>query len=184
MKNAMQHVQSHGRGNSPAPMPQPSPENCPQDPALLSSDVTYNQASLDALVYMIEEEKLAGDIYDAFYEQTGLRVFDRIGDAEDKHLATLIAQAESAGLDLDGILSLPDGQYSNPELQALYDTLLASGSVSATAALEVGVAIERTDIADLQLAIVDLVGTPLGTSYANLLSGSYNHLAAFEGMLG
>ncbi len=182
MNNAKQQSQSQGRGNSPAT--QPSPDNCPQDPTLTPSTVTYTQTELASLAYMIEEEKLAGDIYDAFYEQTGLRVFDRIGNAEDQHMATLLAQAERAGLDFDDILSLPDGQYSNPELQDLYDTLLASGSVSATAALEVGVAIELTDIADLQLAIVDLVGTPLGTSYANLLSGSYNHLAAFEGMLG
>ncbi len=184
MNNAMQQVHSQGRGNSTPPKQQTTPDNCPQAPSPGSSAVTYSQTDLAALAYMIEEEKLAGDIYDVFYEQTGLRVFDRIGNAEDQHLATLMTQAESAGLDLEGILSLPDGQYSNPELQALYDTLLASGSVSATAALEVGVAIERTDIADLQLAIVDLVGTPLGTSYANLLSGSYNHLAAFEGMLG
>jgi len=150
---------------------------------LIAADVVYSQADLDALSYMIEEEKLAGDIYDAFYEQTGLRVFDKIGDAEDQHMDTLIAQANIAGLNLDTILSFPEGQYSNPELQSLYDNLLATGSVSATAALEVGVAIELTDIADLQLAIADLVGTPLGTAYANLLNGSNNHLAAFEGLL-
>jgi hypothetical protein len=98
-------------------------------------------------------------------------------------MVALIAQAEIAGLNLDTVLSFPEGQYSNPELQALYDSLLATGSVSATAALEVGMAIELTDIADLQLAMVDLVGTPIGSVYANLLSGSNNHLAAFEGLL-
>jgi hypothetical protein len=154
-----------------------------QDPGLVTSPVTYSQADLAGLAYMIEEEKLAGDIYDALYQQTGLQVFDRIGDSEDQHLSTLLQQAQIAGLNLDHILALPEGQYSNPELQTLYDTLLASGSVSVTAALEVGVAIEQTDIADLQLAMVDLVGTPLGTAYANLLSGSANHLAAFEGWL-
>jgi len=195
MNNSMQHAQpnaraqSQGQGTSHSQQQGPSQDHqplagvCLQDPLLVAADVVYSQADLDALSYMIEEEKLAGDIYDAFYEQTGLRVFDKIGDAEDQHMATLIAQADIAGLNLDTILSFPEGQYSNPELQSLYDNLLATGSVSATAALEVGVAIELTDIADLQLAIADLVGTPLGTAYANLLNGSNNHLAAFEGLL-
>ncbi len=198
MNNAQQaqsnaRAQAHGHSSSQGPAHiqqqgtaqnhQPVADTCLQDPSLITTAVTYSQADLDALIYMIEEEKLAGDIYDAFYEQTGLRVFDKIGDAEDQHMATLIAQAEIAGLNLDTVLSLPEGSYSNPELQALYDTLLATGSVSTTAALEVGVAIELTDIADLELAVIDLVGTPLGAAYANLLSGSNNHLAAFEGLL-
>lgn len=183
MNNSMPKAQSQGHGHNPSQIHQPSPDTCLQDPSLIASTVTYSETNLETLAYMIEEEKLAGDIYDVFYEQTGLRVFDRIANAEDQHMATLIKQAQIAGLNLDDILSLPDGQYTDPELQSLYDTLLATGSVSSTAALEVGVAIELTDIADLQLAIVDLVGTPLGTSYANLLNGSSNHLAAFEGLL-
>lgn len=198
MTNAQQaqsNARAQAQGHSPSQGPahsqqqgtaqnhQPAADTCLQDPALITTVMTYSQANLDALIYMIEEEKLAGDIYDAFYEQTGLRVFDKIGDAEDQHMATLIAQAEIAGLNLDTVLSLPEASYSKPELQALYDTLLATGSVSTTAALEVGVAIELTDIADLELAVVDLVGTPLGTAYVNLLNGSNNHLAAFEGWL-
>jgi hypothetical protein len=189
--NARPQAQGHSPSQGPAHSQQrgtaqnhqPAADTCLQDPSLITTAVTYSQADLDALIYMIEEEKFAGDIYDAFYEQTGLRVFDKIGDAEDQHLATLIAQAEIAGLNLDTVLSLPEGSYSNPELQSLYDTLLATGSVSTTAALEVGVAIELTDIADLDLAVVDLVGTPLGTAYVNLLSGSNNHLAAFESLM-
>ncbi len=191
MKNSQQQshsnarAQSFGQGQSQAASQSShsASEACLLDPLPASIAANYTQADLDTLVYMIEEEKLAGDIYDAFFEQTGLRVFDKIGDSEDQHMETLIAQAEIAGLNLDTILSFPEGQYSNPELQSLYDSLLATGSVSDTAALEVGMAIEATDIADLQLAMVDLVGTPLGSVYANLLNGSNHHLAAFEGLV-
>ncbi len=191
MKNSQQQshsnarAQSFGQGQSQAASQSShsASEACLLDPLPASTAANYTQADLDTLVYMIEEEKLAGDIYDAFFEQTGLRVFDKIGDSEDQHMETLIAQAEIAGLNLDTILSFPEGQYSNPELQSLYDSLLATGSVSDTAALEVGMAIEATDIADLQLAMVDLVGTPLGSVYANLLNGSNHHLAAFEGLV-
>lgn len=191
MKNSQQQshsnarAQSFGQGQSQAASQSShsASETCLLDPLPASTAANYTQADLDTLVYMIEEEKLAGDIYDAFFEQTGLRVFDKIGDSEDQHMETLIAQAEIAGLNLDTILSFPEGQYSNPELQSLYDSLLATGSVSDAAALEVGMAIEATDIADLQLAMVDLVGTPLGSVYANLLNGSNHHLAAFEGLV-
>jgi len=149
-----------------------------------TASTSYSDADLAGLLYMIEEEKLAGDLYDALFEQTGLRVFDRIGDAEDQHQATLVAQAQSLGLNLDEVLSLPEGVFANPELQALYDSLLSSASVSTRAALEVGVLVENADIADLQTAGVSLVGTPLGDAYDNLLAGSVRHLAAFEGLLG
>lgn len=46
--------------------------------------------------------------------------------------------------------ALGPGQFTNPTLQALYDQLIAQGSVSLAEALNVGVLIKQTDIADLQ----------------------------------
>lgn len=153
------------------------------DAAVPVSNASYSEADLAQVLFMIEEEKLAGDVYDALFAQTGLSVFDRIGDAEDRHMDTLLDQAATLGLNVDTIISLPEGTYSSPELQALYNTLMAAGSVSTTAALEVGAAIENADIADLELAMAGLVDTPLGDVYANLLSGSNQHLTAFENLL-
>lgn len=174
-----QHGNAHGQGNANAASAAPNAH-----PSSGAMTTTTSDADTAGLVYMIEEEKLAGDLYDALFAQTGLRVFEQIGHAEDQHLATLVNQARNTGLDVDGLLSLPAGEYSNPALQSLYDTLLATGSASTTAALQVGVAVESTDIADLQAAMVGLVGTPLGSAYANLLGGSVNHLTAFESLLG
>ena len=44
--------------------------------------------------------------------------------------------------------ALDPGKFSDPTLQALYDQLIAQGSVSLEEALKVGVLIEQTDIAD------------------------------------
>lgn len=186
MKNAHTNTKAAAphatRGHNAADNLTPGDCNLDETVAALP-DVSYTDADLSALMFMIEEEKLAGDVYDALFEQTGLRVFDRIGDAEDQHMSTLLDQATTLGLNLDTVISLPAGSYSDPELQSLYDSLMLTASASDTAALEVGATIEVADIADLELAMVDLAGTPLGDIYANLLSGSNHHLAAFEGLL-
>jgi len=140
----------------------------------------YTEEQVASLLFMIEEEKMAGDLYEAFYAQTGLRVFDRIANAEDRHMDTLINQAELAGLDIDGILALPAGEFLNTELQAQFNELWAAGSLSTDAAMAVGQQVEQADIADLADAIVAVVGTPLEAVYSHLEAGSVRHLAAFD----
>jgi hypothetical protein len=88
------------------------------------------------------------------------------------------------GLDTDAFTFLPAGEYVNDEIQDLYDSLLKQGSASKTAALEVGVLIEETDILDLAAAAAAVEGTALESVYERLLAGSSNHLDAFEAVLG
>lgn len=146
-------------------------------PTVLSDD------AIASLRFMIEEEKMAGDLYDAFYAQTGLTVFSRIAASEDKHMDALLKQADLAGLDVSDLLALPAGDYLDPAVQLLFDQLYASGSVSADAALAVGVAVEQTDIADLNSTLDAVAGTALVGVYSHLMNGSEHHLAAFETLL-
>lgn len=143
-------------------------------------NVAYTSDQIATLLFMIEEEKLAGDLYEVFYEQTQLPVFDRIAAAEDRHMDRLVAHAQKAGADVTAILALPAGQFVNPELQALYDELLQAGSQSAEAALAVGIQVEQDDIAALEAAIAEAAGTPLETVYSHLQTGSEQHLATFD----
>lgn len=140
----------------------------------------YTDEQVTSLLFMIEEEKLAGDLYAAFYEQTGLQIFNRIATAEDRHMDSLITLAELAGLEVDGILALPEGKFLNPELETLYAEFLIAGSVSADMALAVGQQVELADIADLEETVIAVVGTPLETIYSHLETGSTHHLAAFD----
>ncbi|WGW03796.1 DUF2202 domain-containing protein [Tropicibacter oceani] len=144
---------------------------------------TISDAAAAELVYMIEEEKLAGDIYEAFYELYGLEVFNRIAQSEDRHFATLVAQAEALGIEVDSFVFEPAGEFENPELQEMYDDLLAAGSQSLQDALEVGKAIEEKDMEDIAEAAEAVEGTALATVYDNLLTGSSYHLAAFDNLL-
>ncbi len=132
------------------------------------------------LLYVIEEEKLAGDIYEAFVALYGTSIFVNIAESEDSHHAAVLVQADRLGVDTSFLPTEP-GVYADPDLQALYDSLLAMGSVSYEAALEVGVLIETEDLISLQLAQDETDDPLLDRTYATLEDGSENHLAAFLG---
>ena len=131
------------------------------------------------LTYMREEEKLARDVYTKLFELYGLRVFENIMASEQNHMNAIKNMLDK--------YSLPDpaagngiGVFTNDYIQTLYETLFAKGKLSVIDALEVGVIIEETDIADLKDALAVTTHTDVDNVYANLLQGSYNHLSAFE----
>jgi hypothetical protein len=70
--------------------------------------------------------------------------------------------------------------FTNPELQALYDQLIAQGMTSQTEAYKVGVLIEETDIADLTTAISTTSDPVIISTLEKLRSASESHLAAFS----
>ena len=51
------------------------------------------------LLFMREEEKLARDVYDAFYLSYGRLIFDNISDAEQNHMDALKNLLDRNGLD-------------------------------------------------------------------------------------
>lgn len=150
----------------------------------LSTDgISLSQEEISTLLFMIEEEKMAGDIYEALYEQTSLPVFNTISLSEDKHMDALLNLASKFDIDTSAI-SGEIGVFSNDDIQNLYDTLLDQASTSVEDALNVGYNIEETDIADLQAAIEATDITLIGQVYSHLLDGSSNHLEAFDTYLG
>jgi len=79
--------------------------------------------------------------------------------------------------------ALVPGQFTDANLQALYDQLVAQGSASLADALKVGAAIEEIDIQDLQTRLADTDNADIQWVFNNLMSGSYNHLNAFTSVL-
>lgn len=175
MKNMSGKHHGQGKMSMHAGQDQASHPAAPATPA----EVALTAEEAASLRFMIEEEKLAGDLYEAFAGQTGLIVFDRIADSEDRHFDALVRQAERAGIDVGDLLALPAGEFADAELQAMYDELLASGSVSAEAALAVGQAVESADIADLTDTMAKMESVVLIGVYGHLLAGSERHLEAF-----
>ena len=127
------------------------------------------------LLYMWEEEILAKELYEAFYAEWQLPIFDKIAASEARHVAAVRTLVDRYGLTPE---KEPGGGVF-PNLQVLYDSLLAQGKSSVQGALEAGVSVEEADIADLTLAMKESDQKDILRVYANLLAASYNHLAAF-----
>lgn len=140
-------------------------------------------AQQEALQFWVEEEKLAHDLYVALgAEFPELTQFDRVARSETHHQSQVAGLLESAGLPAPGA-GLPEGQFENPELAALYRDLYASGSVSPEAALAAGRAVEEQDLTDLA-EVVALFGGDGGkvvSTAESQIAASERHLKAFGG---
>mgnify|MGYP001167465858 CR=1 FL=1 len=139
-----------------------------------------SDAEKEDLLYMAEEEKLAGDVYSALNEKWNLRVFDNIIRAERTHEAAVKTLLTRYSLS-DPTKGL--GKFSNESLQGLYDSLVARGSASVEQALMVGAAVEEIDILDLDRSMAKTDREDILLVYSNLRRGSENHLRAFANNL-
>lgn len=137
---------------------------------------TLSQEETDGLLFMAEEEKLARDVYLAMYDLWGQATFRNIANSEQTHMQSVLDLLEGYGA---AAPVLEEGQFANPDLQALYDQLIAQGSQSLTDALKVAAAIEEIDILDLRERSAQTDEEAILTVYASLESGSENHLRAF-----
>ncbi|MHB1048511.1 MAG: DUF2202 domain-containing protein [Bacteroidota bacterium] len=135
--------------------------------------------TIEGLLYMREEEKVARDVYIALGNKWNLRVFKNISRSEQRHMDALLVLIERYGL-TDPIGENKEGIFTNADLQAMYDDLIAKGTLSIKDAMETGVLIEETDIKDLDEQLTNLSEeSDIAFVYRNLKSGSENHLAAF-----
>lgn len=136
------------------------------------------QTTEDLLLYLIEEEKLAHDVYTVLSAQWGGNTFTNILASETTHQDMVLGLLTSYGL--EDPRSQEIGVFTNPDLQALYDQLVAQGMTSQTEAYKVGVLIEETDITDLTSAINSTSDSTIISVLEKLRSASESHLAAFS----
>ena len=146
------------------------------DGGLASADATKEQ-----LLYLIEEEKLAHDVYEAMFAIWGARVFGNILRSEESHQSQVLTVMQARNI--ADPRSSTSGVFVNNELQALYNQLIAKGSKSAIDAYEVGVAIEELDIDDLTKMLATAKDADVIAMMENLRGGSENHLRAFNNQL-
>ncbi|MDP2350533.1 MAG: DUF2202 domain-containing protein [Chloroflexota bacterium] len=142
---------------------------------------TLTAEEIDGLLWMREEEKLAHDVYVTLGEAWGSRVFENISRAETTHAEAVKTLLDRYGI-ADPAAGAAVGVFTNPDLQALYNDLVARGKTSLVDAFTVGALIEDLDISDLRERATD---TPdIALVYADLEQGSENHLRAFVRSLG
>ena len=140
-----------------------------------------SQEEADALAFMVEEEKLARDVYNALYATWGSTTFQSIATSEQMHMDAIKNLLAVYGLTDPS--SSQAGVFTNPDLQSLYNQLVASGKQSLAEAFKVGGAIEEIDILDLQERLAQTDNADIQQVFNNLLKGSSNHLRAFVNAL-
>lgn len=143
---------------------------------LPATELTEKQ--FESLVFMLEEEKLARDVYITLYKKYNHRTFNNISKSEQKHMNAIKNLLDRRELEY----SIPEdtvGQFADSHLQELYDALIVRGSKSLKDALTVGFDIEVLDIKDLEELVV---GMPEDVTFVfgRLLRASFKHKAAFE----
>ena len=131
------------------------------------------------LQYLVEEEKLARDVYAYLAANVTSQKFSNITKSEQTHMDNISALLKKYNF-FNPTLTRAPGVFRDAELQKLYNDLIAQGSVNVAAAMQVGVAIEELDIADLKKIMVTPAPADVKLAYDLLLKGSYNHLAAFS----
>ena len=135
----------------------------------VAAPATLSPTESASLQYMREEEKLAHDVYVTLYAKWGLRIFNNISTAEQRHTDAIVTLLNRYGIN-DPAAGNAVGVFTNPDLQALYDKLIAQGSISTAEALKVGVLIEQTDMQDLKTHIAETTKADILQVYNNLLA--------------
>ncbi|MDO6601598.1 DUF2202 domain-containing protein [Arenibacter palladensis] len=129
-----------------------------------------------ALLFMLEEEKLARDTYTYLENLWEINQFSNIKKSEQSHM-----DAVSGLLDQYNIsyTLLSYGEFNNPDIQTLYDQFIDYGSENRANALEVGANIEDLDIVDLDNFIDATTNSAMIKVFESLQCGSRNHLRSF-----
>jgi hypothetical protein len=135
-------------------------------------------AEVEALLWMREEEYLAHDVYLTLSQLYTKPIFRNITRSELQHTSAVKLLITKYGL-VDPAENHVTGTFANPDLQALYTTLVNLGSTSLLNGLIVGATIEDLDISDLQDHLVNIDNQDIICVFNNLMRGSRNHLRSF-----
>ncbi|HYN56116.1 MAG TPA: DUF2202 domain-containing protein [Motilibacterales bacterium] len=163
---------THGQGAAPESHATVIPPTVPG--ATISPEIA------EQLAFMVEEEKLARDVYalaKAAYPDA--RVFSNINRSESSHMSqvqVLLTRYDVA----DPTVGRDPGEFADDSLQALYDALADRVPDGREEAAQVGVDVEVRDIADLRTALALDAPADVTAVLGNLLAGSERHLAAFQ----
>ena len=177
-ENAQHQERQHHKGQSK----KHNEESNEREKKVESPQPTLTDAQKTALTFMVEEEKVARDVYNHLAEKWGERVFSKIFKSEQKHMDAIEKLLKRYELTVPSTMD-EEGIFMDEKLQSMYDTLIEQGDQSLKDALNVAVEIEETDINDLETILEDELPADMERVYNHLLRGSYNHLRAFNRQL-
>jgi hypothetical protein len=139
---------------------------------------SISDAEKISLLHMREEEKLARDVYITLYNKHGVKIFDNISISEQTHTNSILQLLTKYSI-IDPVGSNDVGVFTDTSLQVLYNTLVATGSVSIIEAYKVGTTIEDLDLFDLKNDLLKVDNQDIILVYQMLSKGSRNHMRNF-----
>ena len=134
----------------------------------------------EALLFMLEEEKLARDTYSFLSDTWQLKQFENIKNSEQSHMNAIINLLNTYNIEYT---VLPYGAFFNTDLQNFYNQFIEDGQISQSNALQIGATIEDLDIVDLQEFIDKSSHDMLIAVFESLKCGSKNHLRSFVSLI-
>lgn len=142
----------------------------------LDETQTDTEISTDALLFMLEEEKLARDTYVYLDNMWSINQFANIQKSEQTHMNAVENLLIQNNIEYT---IKPAGEFSNQNLQDHYNQFVVDGAVSVDNAMQIGATIEDLDIKDLQDYIDLTTDQELIAVFEKLKCGSRNHLRSF-----
>lgn len=142
----------------------------------IESNTELSQTDKNALLFMLEEEKLARDTYEYLENLWSMNQFANIKISEQSHMDAVVNL-----LDINNVQYsiLGEGEFVNQELQNLYNQFEIDGQTSQGNALQIGATIEDLDIVDLENNLNATTNTSIIEVFESLQCGSRNHLRSF-----
>ncbi|MFI1770729.1 DUF2202 domain-containing protein [Thalassobellus citreus] len=137
---------------------------------------TITDTEQEALLFMLEEEKLARDTYMFLGNLWAINQFYNIQKSEQTHMDAIENLLLQSNTDYN---ILPVGEFANQKLQSLYNQFKIDGAINQANALQIGATIEDLDIVDLQEYIDKNYKTTIISVFESLQCGSRNHLKSF-----
>ena len=147
--------------------------------ATAATPTTLTTSQKAALKFLVEEEKLARDVYTYLSTKVTTRKFANIARSEQTHMnymATLLTKYKL----YNPTTSRKAGVFYNKDIQALYTSLTAEGAAGLVQAYGVGVKVEELDIKSIKDLLLAKMPADVKAALELMLAASYNHLEAFQ----
>lgn len=148
-------------------------------PSAQAATPTITAAQKAQLIYIIQEEKLARDVYTALAAKGYSQKFGNITSSEQTHMNLVAGLLKTYGI-ANPTTGLKPGVFKDKTLTALYAKIMSTATKSSADAIAAGVLIEKTDIADIEKMLKGFTQQDINSVLNSLLSGSKKHLAAFS----
>lgn len=140
---------------------------------------TLDAETVEAILLLREEEKLARDVYLTLSWWYDLPIFSNIARSEQQHMNLVALLLDRYGL-ADPAEGKGIGDFSDAWVQGLFDLLVGSGAESLVNALFAGATIEDVDIYHLQHILDHSDFDDVNLIVQNMVAGSRNHMRSFD----